>query len=170
MNEDKFKKIDDFNDVLSGLNTLILASLRELEQLDGIAQDKIDDYCIRISEKINAELSEKRSELVKGLKQAYLSSNEVINELEPLVESDITDLPSVINAVNKIIGFLSGPYKTAVEFLIILRPKLKILAANLNDLMDIKDKIPVVGIYNYDKLNIYIEPITISDITGNKTE
>lgn len=167
MNEDKFKKIDDFNKALSGLNTLILTSLQELQQLDGIAQDKIDDYCIRISDNINAELSDKRRELIKVLQQAYLSSNEIIDELKPLVEAKLTDLPSVINAVNKIIGFLSGPYQTAVEFVTILTPKLKTLTENINDLMGIKDKIPVVGIYNYDKLNIYIEPITINDITGD---
>ena len=61
---------------------------------------------------------------------------------------------------------MSGPYQIAVEFVTILAPKLKTLAENIDDLIGIKDKIPVVGIYNYDKLNIYVEPITIDDITG----
>lgn len=170
MNEDKFKKIDDFNKVLSGINTLVLASLQGLQQLDNMAQHEIDDYCIRISEQINAELSEKRSELIKSLQQAYLSSNEIIQELQPLVNAQLTDLSSVINVVKKIIGFLSGPYQIAVEFVTILAPKLKTLAENIDDLIGIKDKIPVIGIYNYDKLNIYVEPITIDDITGGTTQ
>ena len=166
MNEDKFKKIDDFNKVLSGINTLALASLQGLGEIDNISQAIIDDYCIRISEQINNELDKKRDELIKSLKQAYLSSNEIISQLEPLVNLSITDLPSVISAVNKIIGFLTGPYQIAVEFVTILAPKLEELTKNINQLASIKQSIPPIGNYNFNKLNISIKPINIGDITS----
>ena len=166
MNEDKFKKIDDFNKVLSGINTLALASLQGLGEIDNISQAIIDDYCIRISEQINNELDKKRDELIKSLKQAYLSSNEIISQLEPLVNLNITDLPSVISAVNKIIGFLTGPYQIAVEFVTILAPKLEELTKNINQLASIKQNIPPIGNYNFNKLNISIKPINIGDITS----
>lgn len=166
MNEDKFKKIDDFNKVLSGINTLALASLQGLGEIDNISQAIIDDYCIRISEQINSELDKKRNELIKSLKQAYLSSNEIISQLEPLVKLSITDLPSVISAVNKIIGFLAGPYQIAIEFVTILTPKLGELTENINQLASIKQSIPPIGNYNFNKLNISIKPINIGDITS----
>lgn len=185
---DKFKKIDDFNDILSGINTLALSYLQVLSELDNIGQDIIDDYCIRISEQINEALDKKRTELISGLTKSYTASLGILQEAVDagfLTQNDDgsysittipnpTDIDEVLDIVqkitplfNKVIKFVAGPYATVAEFITILTPKLITLTTNINNLANIKDSIPLVGDYNYDKLNIYVKPISIEDIIGS---
>lgn len=158
---DKFKKIDDLNAFLEKINTNVYTTFNDIENYP--TQQKVDEACIFISNKINAQLEIKRQELIKVLHDGYLSSNEVIQLLKPLVEFDL-NIDTVVSAVKKIIDILAGPYQVAVEYVTVLTPKLKDLSTNIALLAYIPDNLPQRPDINYDKLNISIKPITIDEI------
>lgn len=176
MNEDKFKKIDDLNKVLKNINEVATATLSDLGNIDNItqelAQKKVDDICERLSAKINSQLIVKRADLINTLHEGYVASNEIVQLLEPLVNFNL-NIDTVVEAVQKIIDIIAGPYKVAIEYMTQLAPKLIELTNNINDLASLKDQIPQppnIPVVNFDKLQISMPPITLSEvITGNKT-
>lgn len=161
MNEDKFKKIDDLNDMLEGVNKTVYTTFAKIE--DYPTQERVDEMCEWINQKMNAKLEEQRAKLISALHEGYVSSNEVIQLLEPLVNFNI-NIDTVVDAVKKIIAILAGPYQVAVEYVTILTPKLKELATNIALLAYIPYNLPQIPNINYDKLNITMRPITIDDI------
>ena len=187
---DKFKKIDDFNIALSNINTLVEFSLQGLSELDNLSQEIIDDYCVRISEKINTELDEKRTDLISGLTKTYTASLGILQEVIEagfLTENDdgsysiisinkvnqasITPVFQAINKIiplfNKVINIMAGPYAKVAEFVVEIGKRLPELTTNIEKLASLKDNIPPIGNYNLNKLNIYIEPIKPEDIIGD---
>lgn len=172
MNENKFSKIDILNKELEQITPLVKSSLEGLENLELYTQEQaqqiVDDLCTRISAEINSKLANKRQDLIKFLKQSYISANEIIETFEPLINLSITDLSSVINAVNKIISIYTKPYQVAVEFVTVLTPKLVTLTNNISELSNIKISVnkPSGIDVNFDKLDIKMDPITIEDITA----
>lgn len=165
MNEDKFKKIDDLNEMLEGVNRTVYTTFKNIE--DYPTQDKVDEACIWVSEKMNAKLEEQRSLLIKTLHEGYIASNEVIQLLKPLVEFNL-NIDTVVSAVKKIIDILAGPYQVAVEYVTVLTPKLKDLATNIALLAYIPQNLPQRPDINYDKLNISMKPITIDEIISGQ--
>lgn len=189
---DKFKKIDDFNIALSNINTLIEFYLQGLSELDNLSQEIIDDYCVRISEKINAKLDEKRTDLISGLTKTYTASLGILQEAIdlgilkknddgtfeivpisdiPLNPEDIlaeiaNRIPKIIKICNKVINFVAGPYAKVAEFVVEIGKRLPELTTNIEKLVSLKDNIPPIGNYNLNKLNIYVEPILLEDIIG----
>ena len=160
MNEDKFKKIDDLNEMLEGVNRTVYTTFKNIE--DYPTQEKVDEACIWISEKMNAKLEQQRALLIKTLHEGYVASNEVIQLLEPLVNFDL-NIDTVVSAVRKIIDILAGPYQ-AVEYVTVLTPKLTELATQIALLAYIPANLPQIEGINYDKLNITMKPITIDEI------
>lgn len=158
---DKFKNIDDLNAFLEKINTNVYTTFNDIENYP--TQQKVDEACIFISNKINAQLEVKRQELIKVLHDGYVSSSEVIQLLEPLVNFDL-NIDTVVDAVKKIIDILAGPYKIAVEYVTILTPKLAELATNIALLAYIPANLPQIPNINYDKLNITMQPITIDEV------
>ena len=79
---DKFKKIDDLIEVLDNLYNLSDKTLTNLQPLDELiaskAQETVDDVCIRLSDKLNSELSIKRIDLVNWLHNQYSTSQEIV--------------------------------------------------------------------------------------------
>ena len=165
MNEDKFKKIDDLNEMLEGVNKTVYTTFKNIE--DYPTQDKVDEACIWVSEKMNAKLEEQRSLLIKTLHEGYIASNEVIQLLKPLVEFNL-NIDTVVSAVKKIIDILAGPYQVAVEYVTVLTPKLKDLATNIALLAYIPQNLPQRPDINYDKLSISMKPITIDEIISGQ--
>lgn len=161
MNEDKFKKIDDLNEMLEGVNRTVYTTFKNIE--DYPTQEKVDEACIWISEKMNAKLEQQRALLIKTLHEGYVASNEVIQLLEPLVNFDL-NIDTVVSAVRKIIDILAGPYQVAVEYVTVLTPKLTELATQIALLAYIPANLPQIEGINYDKLNITMKPITIDEI------
>ena len=161
MNEDRFKKIDDLNKTLEGVNRTIYTTFKNIE--DYPTQEKVDEACIWISEKMNAKLEQQRALLIKNLHEGYVASNEVIQLLEPLVNFDL-NIDTVVSAVRKIIDILAGPYQVAVEYVTVLTPKLTELATQIALLAYIPANLPQIEGINYDKLNITMKPITIDEI------
>lgn len=161
MNEDRFKKIDDLNKTLEGVNRTIYTTFKNIE--DYPTQEKVDEACIWISEKMNAKLEQQRALLIKTLHEGYVASNEVIQLLEPLVNFDL-NIDTVVSAVRKIIDILAGPYQVAVEYVTVLTPKLTELATQIALLAYIPANLPQIEGINYDKLNITMKPITIDEI------
>lgn len=160
---DKFKKIDDLNAFLEKINTNVYTTFNDIENYP--TQQKVDEACIFISNKINAQLEVKRQELIKVLHDGYVSSNEVIQLLKPLVEFDL-NIDTVVSAVKKIIDILAGPYQVAVEYVTELTPKITELTTNIALLAYIPEKLPQRPDINYNKLNIAMKPITIDEITS----
>ena len=161
MNEDKFKKIDDLNEMLEGINRTVYTTFKNIE--DYPTQEKVDEACIWISKKMNAKLEEQRKILIKSLHEGYIASNEIIQLLRPLVEFDL-NIDTVVSAVRKIIDILAGPYQVAVEYVTVLTPKLTELATQIALLAYIPANLPQIEGINYDKLNITMKPITIDEI------
>ena len=170
---DKFKKIDDLNETLVNIRENAIKTLTALETDANVSrealQKKVDDVCIRFSQNVNEKLDKQRTFLITVLHQGYLSSNEVISLLQPIVEANVTDLSSVINLVKKIQAFYTKPYQTAVEFITILTPKLTDLATNIVALGAIPSYIPEIEGINFNKLNITMKPITIDNIISGKS-
>lgn len=170
---DKFKKIDDLNETLVNIRENAIKTLTALETDANTSrealQKKVDDVCTRFSQNINKKLDKQRTFLINVLHQGYLSSNEVISLLKPIVEANVTDLGSVINLVKKIQAFYTKPYQTAVEFITILTPKLTELSTNIVALGAIPSYIPEIEGVNFDKLNITMKPITIDNIISGKS-
>lgn len=174
MNENKFKKIDDLNKTLENIYYLVDKSLTEFdvdEMTQEQAQSLVDDLCIRISNSINNKLIDKRADLINSLHEGYISSNEIIQQLEPLVNFNL-NVDTVVEAVQKIITIIAGPYQKAVEYVTLLTPKVLELANNIANLSTLQDKIPKhpsMPLLNYNKLQITMPPITVDEIiTGNK--
>lgn len=161
MNEDKFKKIDDLNETLEGINKMVYTTFQNIE--DYPTQEKVDQACMWISNKANAKLEEQRNKLIKTLHEGYLASNEVVQMLKPLVEFEL-NIDTVVSAVKKIIDILAGPYQIAVEYVTVLAPKLQDLATNVALLAYIPQKLPQRPNINYDKLQISMKPITIDEV------
>lgn len=170
---DKFKKIDDLNETLVNIRENAIKTLTALEADANVSrealQKKVDDVCIRFSQNVNKKLDKQRTFLITVLHQGYLSSNEVISLLQPIVEANVTDLGSVINLVKKIQAFYTKPYQTAVEFITILTPKLTELSTNIVALGAIPSYIPEIEGINFNKLNITMKPITIDNIISGKS-
>lgn len=165
---DKFKKIDDLNKTLENINKTVYTTFNDIESYP--AQQKVDEACEFVNNKTNPILNEKREELIKVLHEAYLSSNEVVTLLKPLVEFDL-NIDTVVEAVKKIINILAGPYKIAVEYITVLAPKLQDLMVNIALLAYIPENLPQRPDINYNKLKIFMKPITINEIiTGNTEE
>lgn len=179
---DKFdpyiNKIDELNLVLDATINLANSTLSLTETLENLAiteaQAKVDDVCMRISEEANKKIDEKRSDLVKCLHEKYLSTQEIVSLLQPIIEAKLTDLNSVIKVLTNIIKIYAGPYYNAVEEIAgltkVVAPKLVEVTEKVAYLSTLPNQIPIpedIPI-NYDKLNITMKPITIEDIiTGN---
>lgn len=161
MNEDKFKKIDDLNKTLEGINSMVYNTFKDIEEYP--TQEKVDKACEWVSNKANAKLEEQRSKLINALHEGYLASNEVVQMLKPLVEFEL-NIDTVVSAVQKIIDIMAGPYKVAVEYVTVLAPKLQDLATNVALLAYIPQKLPQIPNINYDKLQISMKPITIDEV------
>ena len=161
MNEDKFKKIDDLNETLEGINSMVYNTFKDIEEYP--TQEKVDKACEWVSNKANAKLEEQRSKLINALHEGYLASNEVVQMLKPLVEFEL-NIDTVVSAVQKIIDIMAGPYKVAVEYVTVLAPKLQDLAVNVALLAYIPQKLPQRPNINYDKLQISMKPITIDEV------
>lgn len=187
MPDSKFKKLDDLNKTLEDIYTLADKYLTNLD-LNGLiqkkAQEKVDDACILISNKINAKLIDKRGDLIDFLHGKYMTSQKIISEFGPVAQAienlgiptSIDDVVSILSdTVKSLKNFAKlflGPYQEAVEYVVELAPKLIELTENIEKLAGLPSKIPVipdVPNVNFDKLKITMLPITIEEvITGNK--
>lgn len=174
MNEDKFKKIDDLNDTLENVNTLVSNTFSSLSDLDGVTQEVaqaiVDDICIRISNEISHKLDDKRNDIINVLHEGYVASNEIISTLQPFIDvikNGIPDLSGVINILIKFFKVYTKPYAIAVEYVTVLTPKLLTLSDNISKLALLKNQIPQppnIPVVNFNKLSISMKPITINDV------
>ena len=172
------KKINELNEVLDATINLANSTLSFTETLENLAlteaQNKVDDICWRFSKNVNEKLDKKREDLILCLHDKYMSSQEIIALLKPIVEAKLTDLSSVIKVLTNIIKIYAGPYANAVEEIAGLAtevaPLLKETADRITYLSVLPSQIPIPedANINFDKLNISMKPITIDNIiTGD---
>lgn len=169
MNEDKFKKIDDLNKTLENIYVLASNTLSNFDVDDmslNMAQPLVDNLCRRVSANLNYKLNILRVDLIKNLHNGFISSNEIIEQLKPLVEFDL-NIDTVVDAVRQIITILSGPYQKAIEYTTELTPKIVELSNNIANLSTLQDSIPKppeMPSLSFNKLRVQMLPITLDEI------
>lgn len=175
MNENKFAKIDQINLALENITDTVKDNLefvlKQKGEYNKEIQKKIDEKLIILSDKINAKLEVYRQDVIDCLKEQYLSSQYIMAFITPLINAEPSP-ENYLNLIKSIIGIITKPYEPIVQFITGLSPKLEELTKNINELATlslqiqqemISQKIPN---YDYSKLQIKIEPITMKDITG----
>ena len=168
------KVLDDLNETLDKIIEFAENSLSTLEDFEGEAQEKVqeevDKICIKVSDKASTKLNQVRDKTVNILHQKYVSANQIVSDLQPIVQAKLTDLGSVISVVTKIIGLYAKPYQKALEytvgFVATATPKIAETTQKVDKLASLKNEIPIPDDFNInlDKLNITMKPITVDDI------
>lgn len=177
MSADKDLKIlKDLDETLDKTITFVNNSFSTIgdfeNQAQSVIQDEVDKICVKVNEKVNTKLNEVRNKTVETLKNKYISANQIIQKLQPIVNAKLSDLGSVISILNKIIALYAQPYQQALqyttEFIAIATPLLVNITNKLNTLSNIKDNVSIPDNMdvNLDKLSISVDPININDIVS----
>lgn len=149
--------IDDINSVKTYLdNAFIAVQDKTQEYIDEVIEEDINPY-------VNAKLAKIRELLLKSLQQQYQAFQSLSSLLSPIESSSPTDLGKVIEFCMAVKDFLVGAYSSLMQFM----TQLTISLARLTDAITgiVTYTPPIQGI-SFSKLNIQMEPIRISDITG----
>lgn len=132
--------------------------------LQNATQERVDSIIENdINPEVNAKLAQIRSLLLKSLQEQYKTFQSFSELLEPINSSSPTDLSKVITFCLAVKDFLVGAYSALMQFMTKLTEHLVRLTAAISDMVSYT---PHVQGISYDKLNIQMEPITISEITG----
>lgn len=168
------KILDDLNDTLDKIIVFAEDSFSTIEDLEGKTQDliqeEVDKICEKVSKKGTEKLNLVRDKTVKTLHNKYVSANEIIALLKPIVTASFTDLNGVISILKKIVSLYLGPYNKAMtyiaDFTVTATPKLATTVEKTDKIIGLKDSIPIPEGFNinFDKLNISMKPITIDEI------
>ncbi len=172
--ENDLKILDDLNNTLDKMIEFTTKSFSTLEDLEGKAQDKIQEEVDKICEKVSKKGSEKldsiRDKTVDTLHKKYVSANAIVTKLEPIINAKITNLGEVISLLGKMVALYAKPYQDALDytigFIATATPKIADIAEKSLKLYNLKDEIPLpTGLnVNLDKLKVSMKPITINDI------
>ena len=71
----RFSELDDFNDFLEAIPDWLDKFVKNLE---GMAQDAIDDKCTEVCLIVNKKLAQGKKAIVKRLKDRYIKSKKVV--------------------------------------------------------------------------------------------
>lgn len=132
--------------------------------LGNMSQEAIDTYIEeKVNPTINKKLEELRESLLESLRQQYQAFKTCSESLDPINSASPTDLGSVISFCNAVKDFIIGAYDLLMTFMTLLPEHLVRLTSAIVELVTYTP--PISGI-NFDKLDIQMEPIKLSDITG----
>lgn len=127
-------------------------------------QAKVDEIIVNdINPRVNAKLAEIRASLLKSLQAQYQSFLSFSELLSPISTASPTDLSKVIQFCKDVQKFLVGAYATLMTFMTQLTSHLTRLTGAISSMVSYTP--PISGI-SLDKLDIQMESISISDITG----
>lgn len=158
-----FSSIDAFIETLESITNSWDEMFKALQD-KALTQEQFDEYIRNtINPMINAKLDALRSSLLSALQSMYSQYEEILDAVKPIAEGNPTDLPSVIKTVKDIITWFKKAYKWLEEFMTLLPEHLSRLTSEINNVVSYSP--PIHG-YNLDALDIEMEPITMSDITG----
>jgi hypothetical protein len=172
--------LDDFNATLDKMIEFATNAFSTLEDLEGQAQEKIqeevDKACIKVSDKANTKINAIRSKVIDILRTKYASATAALKVLDPIVNAKLTDLGSVIDTLTSMIDVYIKPYKDALEYTVGIVaeviPKVSDTIDKIDTLVSLKDNIPIPdGLdINFDKLDIIVDPIGLGDIMQSSSE
>lgn len=126
-------QIDKINEQLEGLTSYVDNYVLDFE---GKSQEyinlKMEDLNIYIEEKLNKIKDEK---IVPPIKSKYAGALYMIELLAPLAELSLSADPTVLlDAIEKIIASIIGPYQPALDYIIAIVPKITELNNNIQTL------------------------------------
>lgn len=156
-----FSYIDSTIEQLNAIKTSLDAQFLRLQ---GATQEAVDDIIVNeINPTINSLLAKIRAQVISSGQTMYSQYQKLTQTITPVVESNPTNLSSVINFCLAVKDFLVVAYETLSNFLVELTSKL--VQLNLAIASIVAYTPPITGV-NFDKLDIKMEPIQLSDITG----
>ena len=152
--------LDKINEQLIGITDYIDVYTADFE---GKSQDYIDSKMEVLSNDITEKLTDiKTKKIVPPVKKQYQQALAVVSLLQPLVSLSVTDLPSVITAVTKIISIITAPYQPAIDLIAEVAPKLVTLNNNIQTVATYQ---PTVNGVDVPPLDVDIS-LSMSDITS----
>ena len=156
-----FSYIDATIEQLNGIKSSLDA---QFLQLQGATQEYVDKVIVNeINPNINSLLAKIRASVISSGQAMYAQYQKLTQLIAPVAEANPTDLSKVIDFCLAVKDFLIAAYETLTNFLIELTQKLVELNLAIASLVAYVP--PITGI-SFDKLNIQMEPIQLSDITG----
>lgn len=157
----RFSELDDLNDFLDSIPKGLDKFVKNLE---GLAQDKVDEKCLEVSLKIRYRLEQLKAAAVKKLKARYIKSQKVLQVLEPLTKPP-TDLPSALDYCKGLVSYFTGPYQELITFVSELTPRVVQTGQNLQKIASYRP--PKVNIkVNTKYLKLAVPKFTIDEILG----
>ena len=133
-------------------------------QLQGKTQEVVDEIIVNdINPTVNELLNDIRESIINSGKACYNSFVKLQQKIEPVASANPTNLTSVIDFCLAVKDFLVTAYESITQFITKLTLKLAELTSAISSIVAYRP--PIVGI-NFDKLDIKMEPISLSDITG----
>ena len=135
-----------------------------VKNLEGLAQDKVDEKCIEVCLIVNGKLEQLKKAAVKKLKNRYIKSQKVIQIIEPLTKPP-TDLGSVIDYCTGLVSYFTGPYQELISFVSELAPRIVETGQNLQRIASYRP--PKVSIkIKTNCLKLIAPSLSLGDILG----
>ena len=137
--------------------------------LQNATQDKVDEIIVNdINPYINQKLADLRESLLSSMQEQYKAFKEFSESLNPIYASDpssfsVQNFNALIDWCIAVKDFLTKAYNTLQQFLTLLPTHLARLTEAITDIVTYTP--PSMGV-SFDKLEIHMEPISMSDITG----
>lgn len=157
----RFSELDDLNDFLEAIPDWMDKFVKNLE---GLAQDKVDEKCIEVCLIVNGKLEQLKKAAVKKLKNRYIKSQKVIQIIEPLTKPP-TDLGSVIDYCTGLVSYFTGPYQELISFVSELAPRIVETGQNLQRIASYRP--PKVSIkIKTNCLKLIAPSLSLGDILG----
>lgn len=158
---DMFSNIDDLITTLNSVKTYLDETCISLENKTQAEVDKI--IVEKINPTINGLLADLRSGCISTLQSMYGAYTALAEKITPVAEANPTNLTSVIDFCLAVKDFLVAAYQSIVLFMTQLIAKLAELNTAITSLVNYTP--PISGL-DFSKLNIQMQSISLSDITG----
>lgn len=153
------EQIDKINEQLEGLTTYVDNYTSDFE---GKSQTHVNAKMAELSVYIEGKLNKIKDEkIVPPIKAKYAGALYMITLLAPLAELSLTADPAVLlDAIEKIIATIIGPYQPAIDYITAIAPKIVELNDNIQEVATYQ---PVVEGVTVPPLDISIS-LSIDDI------
>lgn len=165
------EQIDKINEQLDGIIEYIDASTSVFQDIataaGNDAQEAINKAADDLSEKINSQLGQIRQKIIDIFSAQYAIATAKIAPIKSLLDAlpISADLGAVVNVLTSVVNILTAPYQPVIEFLTQVIPKVLELSSKLQTIASYQPSIDIPNV-EVPPLDISVEPITASDITG----
>ena len=165
------EQIDKINDQLDGIIDYLDAKASMFQniatQAGNNAQQAIDDAAAELSEDINNKLSDIRQKIIDIFSAQYSIAMEKIAPIESLLNAlpISADLGAVVNVLTSVVNIITAPYQPIIDFTTKIIPKVLTLSSKLQTIASYQPSIDIPNV-EVPPLEISVEPITATDITG----